>query len=108
MAERYSKIIKAQCSIEGAVDACKSVLSAQKMNVKSSTKSTSSFSIEAAEKTNWLSTSWPAKVDIEGLKKGDDVLITLTLASTLGSISQGRANSSKLEMISDSISVLLS
>lgn len=107
MAERYSKMVKAQCSIDEAVAACKAAINAQKMTVKYENVSNDEFSIEAAEKTNWLSTSWPAKVDISGQLMGDKVLITLELKSSMGSFTQAKANSSKADMLADNIKAIL-
>ncbi|MEY8460044.1 hypothetical protein AALA69_02790 [Eggerthellaceae bacterium 24-137] len=107
MAERYSKMVKGTCSIAEAVAACKAAINAQKMNIKYENVSSDGFNIEAAEKTNWLSTSWPAKVEITGQLMGDKVLITIELQSTMGSITQAKANSSKADMLADNIKAIL-
>lgn len=108
MGEHFSKIIKVSCSAREAACACKSALSAQKMQIKSESIEGNSFSIKAAEKTNWLSTNWPAKVDITGVASRDTVVITLSLGSTLTSITQAGSNTNKLELIASNIKALLS
>lgn len=108
MGERFSKIIKVNCSVKEAASACKSALSAQKMQIKSESVEDDSFSIKAAEKTNWLSTNWPAKIDIAGTANKDAVVITLSLGSTLTSFTQTGSNTNKLELIASNIEVLLS
>lgn len=78
------------------------------MQIKSESIESNSFSIKAAEKTNWLSTNWPTKVDITGVASGDTVVITLSLGSTLTSITQAGSNTNKLELIASNIKALLS
>lgn len=107
MAEKYTKMVKAQCPIREAFDACIAAVSAQKMKVSESECADESFTIFAAEKTNWLSTSWPAKVSINGKKTGEKILITIALKSSLGSLTQAKANSAKIDMISENIKVII-
>lgn len=108
MGERFSKIIKVNCSVKEAISACKSALSAQKMQIKDEKVEDNSFSIRASEKTNWLSTNWPAKIDISGVANKDAVVITLSLGSTLTSITQTGSNTNKLDLIASNIEALLS
>ena len=66
------------------------------------------FLYQGSKKINWLSTNWPAKVDITGVASRDTVVITLSLGSTLTSITQAGSNTNKLELIASNIKALLS
>ena len=66
MAERFQKSIKVSASISEAMDACKRICANSKMDVKEANYSNTDFFISASEKTNWLSTSWPTKIEIKG------------------------------------------
>lgn len=107
MAERYSKMVKGTCSLDEAFAACKAAIGAQKMSIKYENITSNGFNIEAAEKTNWLSTSWPAKVNINEQLMGDKVLIDIELQSSMGSLTQAKANSSKADMLADNINAIL-
>ena len=109
MADRLTKIIKVQADFKQALSTCKQVLQSQKMNIKSESVDGSSFVLYAAEKLNILSTNWPAKVEITGqASSGGKIVITIALHSSLGSLTQAGANSSKVSMLAENIQALLS
>ena len=107
MAERYQKSIKVRSTISEAMDACKRICVNSKMDVKEAKYSNTDFFISASEKTNWLSTSWPTKVEIKGTMYNEKLIIDVTSSSIMGSITQGNANARKLDGIVDSIKAYL-
>ena len=107
MAERFQKSIKVSASISEAMDACKRICANSKMDVKEANYSNTDFFISASEKTNWLSTSWPTKIEIKGTMYNEKLIIDVTSSSKMGSITQGNANARKMDGIVDSINAYL-
>ena len=103
MAERYQKSIKVTGSLENAFQVCKNICTNNKMTIKDSRCDKTSFYIFASEKTNWLSTSWPTRVEINGQMLNDRIIIEVAADSSMGSLTQANANSKKLDGIVDSI-----
>ena len=108
MAESFFKVIRVRTSIENAFQICKKICDGSKMEVKKSSMTATSFSLSAAERINWLSTSWPVKIDINATAITNDVVIEITSNSTFGSLTQGNANACKLNNFIESIIALCS
>lgn len=113
MAERYQKVVKVSSKLEDAYSICQKVCTNSKMTIKNQNiVPLDSFYILASEKTNWLSTSWPTRIEICGSihndkVHNDKVIIEVTADSSLGSFTQGNANARKLDGIVESIKAYL-
>lgn len=64
-----------------------------------------SFSIMAAQKTNWLSTNWPMKFNITAESVGDTYALLIQGESSLGSITQSANNHAKAQELLSLIKV---
>ena len=84
----------------------KKALSAQKLVIKEETKVPDGFEVVASEKVNFLSTNWPAKVQVNAAAVGEDVVLTFSLGSTLTSLTQMNANSKKVELLVENFQAL--
>ena len=108
MAERYQKVVKVSSKLEDAYSICQKVCTNSKMTIKNQNiVPLDSFFILASEKTNWLSTSWPTRIEICGSIHNDKVIIEVTADSSIGSFTQGNANARKLDGIVESIKAYL-
>lgn len=64
-----------------------------------------SFSITAAQKTNWLSTNWPMKFNITAESVGETYALLIQGASSIGSITQSANNHAKAQELLSLIKV---
>ena len=81
--------------------------SCEKMSLvlKDETVNSDSFSITAAQKTNWLSTNWPVKFNITAEKVGETYALFINGASSMGSLTQSGNNHSKAQELLSLIKV---
>ena len=107
MAEMYQKAIRVNASIDEAERVCKKICTDFKMDIKESRSWNGTFFIAAAEKTNWLSTNWPTKVEIRGNMHDDKLIINVTSSSSMWSLTQANSNARKLDGIVESIRAYL-
>ena len=106
MAESFYKIVKISTSLENAFQICSKVCLGSKMKIKESNLTERDFYLKASESINWFSTSWPVKIEIKATIADDKVVLEISSSSSLGSLTQGNANSHKLDNIVQSIITL--